>query len=58
VGGLKDLAAIWNLPLSVLGEFTSGSDISLKTGRGVVPFPAGSYEHFRGLGPGRGGGAP
>jgi thiamine-monophosphate kinase len=49
MGALRDLAVVWNLPLSVLGEFTSGLDISLKTGETLIPLPVGSHDHFRAL---------
>jgi thiamine-monophosphate kinase len=46
---LRDLAVVWNLPLTVLGEFTSGLDVSLKTGETLAPLPTASHDHFRPL---------
>jgi thiamine-monophosphate kinase len=46
---LRDLAMIWNLPLTELGEFTPGRDVLLKTGESLAPLPAASHEHFRSL---------
>jgi thiamine-monophosphate kinase len=45
---LRDLATVWDLQLSVLGEFTAGPPaLSLKTEQGPVPLVPASHEHFR-----------
>jgi thiamine-monophosphate kinase len=49
LGRLRDLAVIWNLPLTVLGEFTSDREVSLKTGNGLGPLLPASHDHFRTL---------
>jgi thiamine-monophosphate kinase len=46
---LKDLAVIWDLPLSVVGEFTAGQPaLHLKTSGEVVPLEPKSHDHFGG----------
>jgi thiamine monophosphate kinase len=49
LGALRDLAVVWNLPLTVLGEFTSGRDVLLKRGETLAPLPAAAHDHFRSL---------
>lgn len=49
VGALRDLAVVWNLPLTVLGEFTTGPEVLLKRGETVAPLPAAGHDHFRTL---------
>jgi thiamine-monophosphate kinase len=44
---LRDLAVIWDLPLSVVGEFTVGEPgVSLMTVRGLEPLAALAHDHF------------
>jgi len=45
---LRDLAVVWELPISVVGEFLEGTPaLTLRTESGEVPLEPGSYEHFR-----------
>ena len=46
--GLKDLAVVWDLPLTVVGEFTEGPPtVSMKDGDTLKPLEAQSHDHFR-----------
>lgn len=46
--GLKDLAVVWDLALSVVGEFTEGpATVSVKEGDSLKPLEAQSHDHFR-----------
>jgi thiamine-monophosphate kinase len=48
LGALRDLAVIWDLPLSVVGEFLAGEPaVSLRAGSDVSPLLPASHEHFR-----------
>jgi len=45
---LRDLAVVWELPISVVGEFLEGTPaLTLRREGGEVPLEPGSYEHFR-----------
>jgi len=45
---LRDLAVIWDLPLSVVGEFAPGPPaVSLKSGDSLTPLAPASHDHFR-----------
>lgn len=49
---LKDVAVVWDLPITVLGEFAPGPPaVSLKTGETLSPLPAMSHQHFATLPP-------
>ena len=44
---LRDLAVIWDLPLTVVGEFVAGEPrVLLTTGAGTEPLPPLAHEHF------------
>jgi thiamine-monophosphate kinase len=46
--GLKDLAVVWDLPLTVVGEFTEGpATVSVKEGERLKPLEPQSHDHFR-----------
>jgi thiamine-monophosphate kinase len=46
--GLKDLAVVWDLRLSVVGEFTEGPPtVSMKDGETLMPLEVQSHDHFR-----------
>jgi thiamine-monophosphate kinase len=46
--GLKDLAVVWDLPLTVVGEFTEGpATVSVKMGETLKPLEWQSHDHFR-----------
>jgi thiamine-monophosphate kinase len=48
---LRDLAVIWDLPLTVVGEFVPGEpQVLLATDSGTEPLPSGGHEHFGGRG--------
>jgi thiamine-monophosphate kinase len=52
--GLKDLAVVWDLPLTVIGEFTEGpASVSVKDGETLRPLEPQSHDHFRRRGLGR-----
>jgi len=56
VAPLRELAAVWRIPLTVVGGFAAGeAAVSLRTAGGVTPLLARSHEHF-GSAPGRGDG--
>ncbi len=43
-----DLARVWDLRLTVLGEFTAGPpEVSLRIGAHLAPLPAAAHDHFR-----------
>ena len=45
--GLRDLAVIWDIPLSVVGEFAPGPPaLLLKKGGTLLPLTAQSHDHF------------
>jgi thiamine-monophosphate kinase len=45
---LRDLAVIWDLPLTVVGEFAAGEpEVKLKAGHDTTPLVPASHEHFR-----------
>ena len=45
---LRDLAVIWDLPLTVVGEFASGEpEVYLRAGTDRMPLVASSHDHFR-----------
>lgn len=47
---LKDLAVVWDLPITVVGRFIGGEPgVSLRKGDDFVPLIAKSYDHFRRL---------
>jgi thiamine-monophosphate kinase len=46
---LRDVAVIWDIPTTVLGEFAPGpSALLLKKGGSLLPLTAQSHDHFRG----------
>jgi thiamine-monophosphate kinase len=46
---LRELAGIWDLPITVLGHFQDGpGEVLLKSPGEVVPLVAASHDHFRG----------
>lgn len=46
--GLKDLAVVWDLPLTVVGEFTEGPPtVSMKDGDKLKPLAADAHDHFK-----------
>jgi thiamine-monophosphate kinase len=48
LAALKDLAVIWDLPLTVLGEFVAGEpEVSLRSGSDVSPLLSSAHEHFK-----------
>jgi thiamine-monophosphate kinase len=48
MGRLRDLAVIWDLPLTVIGEFMEGQgEVWSRRGEDLLPLPARSHEHFR-----------
>lgn len=45
---LRDLAVIWDIPLTVIGEFASGPPaVLLKKGGTLLPLTSHSHDHFR-----------
>ena len=45
---LRDLAVIWDLPLTVVGEFAAGEpEVYLRAGTDRMPLVAASHDHFR-----------
>lgn len=45
---LRDLAVVWDLPLSVLGQFTEGEpEVQLRRGESFSPLPTAAHDHFR-----------
>lgn len=55
--GLKDLAVVWDLPLTIVGEFTEGPPtVSVQDGETLTPLDTQGHDHFRAKGlsrPGR-----
>jgi thiamine-monophosphate kinase len=50
---LRDLAVVWNVPITVIGEFTPGPPaLFLRTATGQTPLVPASHEHFRSRGEG------
>jgi thiamine-monophosphate kinase len=48
LSALEDLAVIWDLPVTVLGEFEAGEpEVFLRAGTDRTPLVAASYDHFR-----------
>ena len=48
--GLKDLAVVWDLPLTVIGEFYAGEPaVSLNRKGAMAPLDAASFDHYRSL---------
>jgi len=47
VEAVRDVAVVWDLPVTVIGEFAAGSGIGLVRDGGVLPLPARSHQHFR-----------
>jgi thiamine-monophosphate kinase len=46
---LRDVAVIWDIPTTVLGEFAPGpSAVLLRKGGSLLPLAAQSHDHFRG----------
>lgn len=47
VDALRDVAAVWELPVSAIGEFTAGPPaLWLKSGERLLPLLPASHEHF------------
>jgi thiamine-monophosphate kinase len=52
---LKDIAVIWDLPLTVLGEFSAGEpEVLLQAGEDRMPLAVGAHDHFLAQPPGSG----
>jgi thiamine-monophosphate kinase len=48
IDALRDLAVIWDLPLTVIGEFSEGEpEVLLRAGDDCSPLAPGGHEHFR-----------
>jgi thiamine-monophosphate kinase len=48
LSALRDLAVIWDLPLTVVGEFLAGEpEVRLRAGSDLSPLLASSHEHFK-----------
>lgn len=48
---LRDLAVVWEMPLTVIGEFAPGPPaVSLNKGGALVPLVAASHDHFTAAG--------
>lgn len=46
--GLAGVAVVWDLPLSVIGEFVAGpAEVTLRAGGEAKPLPPYAWEHFR-----------
>ncbi len=46
--GLEDLAMVWDLPLTIVGEFTEGPPVvSVREGERIKPLEAQAHDHFR-----------
>jgi thiamine-monophosphate kinase len=46
--GLKDMAVIWDIPLTIVGEFAPGPPaLLLKKGGTLLPLTPQSHDHFR-----------
>jgi thiamine-monophosphate kinase len=47
VDALREIADVWELPVSVIGEFAAGPpELWLKNGGRLQPLPASSHQHF------------
>ncbi len=45
---LRDLAVVWTLPLSVVGEFSEGAPgVSIRTEKGLEPLEPAAFDHFK-----------
>lgn len=44
---VRDVAVVWDLPVTVVGEFVEGAAVSLVRDGSVLPLPALAHEHFR-----------
>lgn len=52
--GLRDLAVVWDLPLTVIGEFSEGPPIvSMREGGALRPLEVRAHDHFKSRGPGQ-----
>jgi len=52
---LRDVAVIWDIPTTVIGEFAPGpSALLLKKGGSLLPLTSQAHDHFRGRGTGGG----
>jgi len=50
LGDLRELAAVWDLPIAVVGQFEEGpGQVMLKSADEVAPLAAASHDHFRRL---------
>jgi thiamine-monophosphate kinase len=48
---LKDVAVVWDIPLTIIGTFSEGAPmVSLHTSSGYTPLGPLSYDHFRKVG--------
>jgi thiamine-monophosphate kinase len=47
VDTVRDVAVVWELPITVIGDFTQGSGVSLVRDGSELPLPPRSHEHFR-----------
>jgi thiamine-monophosphate kinase len=44
---VRDVAVVWDLPVTVIGEFVEGTSVSLVRDGTVLPLPPLAHEHFR-----------
>jgi thiamine-monophosphate kinase len=44
---VRDVAVVWDLPVTVIGEFVPGSGVSVVRDGSVLPLPPRSHEHFK-----------
>jgi thiamine-monophosphate kinase len=47
IEAVRDVAVVWDLPVTVIGEFVGGSGVTLVRDGSVLPLPSLSHEHFR-----------
>jgi thiamine-monophosphate kinase len=47
LGDLADLARVWGLPLTAVGEFVEGAGVRVRDASGERPLLAGGHDHFR-----------
>ncbi len=51
LGGVRDLAMMWNVPATDIGEFCLGSPaVSIRSGEALNPLPRAAHDHFLRLG--------
>ena len=47
IDAVRDVAVVWDLPLTEVGEFLEGEGLCLARGGGLEPLAPASHEHFR-----------